>query len=274
MAPGQATNSLPATSGQTMASDGFDRVVGAARLEAAGRAQQWRDCELVGAEEPYQQPFAGSPDTGSRSVSSRITSRPSSRLADGRAITTRSRPGLSCSQRRRNHSRMRLFTRFRTTAPPTRRLTVTPSLLPASAASDPRGTDNTTKFLDERRRPCWLMRRKSRELRRRSSRRRRSCTGATTWKKSVRLAACAPLRAGASGPHDQPSFASAPETHGSGAAAPDSADTSASLQGFLLRPRDDPRSPQQRWAPGVQPCERNRVAPRVKEAMITATHTL
>lgn len=70
-----------------------------------------------------------------------------------RPITTTSIPSRSLVRERRNHSRIRRFTRLRTTAPPTFRLTVIPSLREAPSVPEDRRATRRTKVGSATRRP-------------------------------------------------------------------------------------------------------------------------
>jgi len=107
---------------------------------------------------------------------------PDSRDAVPRAITITSEPLGSVLRAPRNHSRIRRFTRLRTTALPTRLLTVTPRRT-RSARALPVGQDpvfpvalranTTTKSSDAWRLPARITRRKSCVRKSRSARRKR-----------------------------------------------------------------------------------------------------
>lgn len=94
--------------------------------------------------------------------------------AEGLAITTMSRRIGARSRFRRNHSRICRFTRALTTAFPTLRLTVIPSLARPSPVASRCSESSRTNDRDATRTPSRETRRKSLGERRRSVRRKRS----------------------------------------------------------------------------------------------------
>ena len=132
----------------------------------------------------------------SRPESCRSSSSNASRVAGWRAITTTSHDRPQSARARRNHSRIRRFTRFRATAFPTRRLAVMPS---REGRSAPRMDVTMTKALDTARRPCCATCSYSLDRSRRSVRRKRPVATATaTSRGSRRRSACGPWRGAAS----------------------------------------------------------------------------
>jgi hypothetical protein len=220
VAPSQALCCQPSSPRSPVALYRLERVVGAAGLEAARHRKERREHDLVGANHGSRRVPRGAhrrltPLT--RRESSVVAASWSSRAAPRRAITTRSRSASKLSLLWRNHSRIQRFTRFRSTAPPTRRLAVMPSLGPLEAIST-RAATSTTKSRDAARRPSAAKCRKSRASRRRSARRKRAIAGDTpTWRGLRRRGAFAPWFAGASAPRGHPSSSTGRETHVRGA---------------------------------------------------------
>ena len=166
----------------------------------------------------------------SPSSSAPISALPSC-AAGPRAITTRSRDNGRAARRRRNHSRTPRFTRFRTTAFPTRRLALSPSRCAPGSAPGPLAATTTTNARPEIRRPSRETRRKSRGSRTRSDRRKRPVVGVTaTSKRPRRPDACAPSSAAASGRSGPRASSSARGIRGCGVASSDSADRFSSSQ--------------------------------------------
>ena len=137
----------------------FDRsrcVPGAARLEPARRTEPGREEPLIGVQHH---------ESGARAEARAMTcnqtrvafalcarrhripfvSRSESPAAPDRPITTTSIPLRSFRREWRNHSRTRRFTRLRTTAPPTFRLTVIPSRCGDPLPAGVRGETSSTK---------------------------------------------------------------------------------------------------------------------------------
>jgi len=161
-------------------------------LETPRRSEPGRDRTLIEPKHPDRHTFAQAraatwAQTHSRSKASR--SRPISLLesfaADSRAITTTSRISDSRRGDCRNHSRIPLFTRFRDTAFPTRRLTVTPRRLCPSDRLSAGVATNRTKFWDAKRFPARPTRWKSRDRRIRSAREKRPALPATGYFEGV-----------------------------------------------------------------------------------------
>jgi hypothetical protein len=167
-----------------MALDRRDRIPGAARLESTGWPEPRRNHELVAAYQLGDQPPGErGPRLGSRVLAALasfanlqripLTSRPESPAAPGRPITTRSMPRRSSGRALRNHSRTRRLMRLRTTAPPTLRLTVIPSLCSLISWPLGPGATRSTKPGPTARRPSRPTRPNSEDRRSRSSRRSR-----------------------------------------------------------------------------------------------------
>ncbi len=147
--------------------------------------------------------------------SSASSSRIGSAAAAGRAITTMSRCIGARSRFRRNHSRIRRFTRALTTAFPTLRLTVIPSFAWPPAEASRCSETSRTNDRDATRTPSRETRRKSLGERRRSARRRRwlppSCV---TWRASKPPVWRGLWPAAVQGSSDHPGSSSERGTHG------------------------------------------------------------
>lgn len=138
--------------------DRLGHVMRTARLEATSRPENRGDRKLIATDQhPDRPPSDAALRRAHERPAARMTSvescsyisPDSSRVAAARAITTRSSAGsVGCS--RRNHSRIRRFTRLRATAFPTLRLAVMPSRGPLES----RGATRMTNALDTARRPC------------------------------------------------------------------------------------------------------------------------
>jgi hypothetical protein len=159
MAARQSPQRQPAPAADSMDLDRLRCILGARRCEPTAGSEPRGNDQLI---DPNQHPDqAPTPQTGPRPDLRR--SRPQLHLASSnplssfaipiadspaaafRAITTTSNGSANPVRCCRNHSRMPRFTRFLTTAPPTRRLTVTPRRLPASPAVASEGTHRITK---------------------------------------------------------------------------------------------------------------------------------
>lgn len=195
VASGQSAHSERRPPEGAVSFDGLDEIRGARGMEPARRPHQRRERELIQPQcadrESFRDgalhthPLPRTPGCNrSRSVAlcSCCQVDAASRFAaPWRAITTISRWVGMISRCRRNHSRMRRLTRFRTTAFPTRRLAVIPSL--ARGASSRAAAASTTKAAAGARVPSRDTRWKSRLSRSRSQRRRRcSPSGLTCWR--------------------------------------------------------------------------------------------
>ncbi len=184
MAARNPTHGQPTAPDQAKFSDRLRRVVRTTRLETTGGSKKQRKRRLIQLQQPQRDPpaerthrdpaAAARPGRSIARFKHAATSAPERFRAAGRAITTISdRPG-HCARAVRNHSRMRLFKRLRTTALPIRLLTVTPNRCRASteigasaAASD---LVTTTKLRETRRCPDLTTRLKSRVRKMRSAR--------------------------------------------------------------------------------------------------------
>jgi len=214
MAAGDAPGRKPRAAQRTVLPERPDRILGAAGLEPARPAEPRRERPLVDPYHQHQQPtHRWAPALLARVPSACATSCVPNVAAACRAITTRSIPSRSSEVlASRNHSRTRRFTRFLTTAFPTRRLTVSPSL-PAPPSG--RSTTTTTKPGPAPRRPRRAARRNSQDRRRRCPRRRHRAPRptATCWE-SRRRGASGPSPDGASARHDPLGCACGSESRG------------------------------------------------------------
>lgn len=201
----------PETTKYSVGLDSGDSIAGAGRLEAAARPEEWRECPLIdtdrhGEREAPQARSAHACHAPACSAAWRSctpSSHESSLAASERPITTRSRSLRRPARSRRNHSRIRRFRRLRTTAFPTRRLTVTPRrgehpAVPGWSAAA--GAATTTKPRTAPRRPCRRTCWNSRERSKRSTRRKTPVRALmATSRVSSLLAASVPWPGAASG---------------------------------------------------------------------------
>ncbi len=147
--------------------------------------------------------------------SSSSSSFDASSAAAGLAITTRSRRIGARPRWRRNHSRTRRFTRALTTALPTLRLTVIPSLACSSPVVSRCFETSRTNDRDATRTPSRETRRKSLEERRRWVRRKRWLPPASiTWRASKPPAWSGLWPAAGRGPNGRPGSSCERGTHG------------------------------------------------------------
>lgn len=157
-----AQDGQPRASKRPVPTDCLMAVVRAAWLEPARRRKQRGDNPLVcpdpAAKTPRKRAFHRHCAARAMSVfnSSRRAAVPNT-PAPVRAITTRSTATGIRARSMRNHSRTQRFTRFRTTAPPTRRLTTSPSRVALAF-----GVTSRVNVRVDTRRPCARDRRKSR----------------------------------------------------------------------------------------------------------------
>ena len=155
-----------------MACDRSGCVARTAGLESTRRSQHRSQGDLIEPDHTHHDGanrFHPCPRAACRSLSSSLRRIGADRFpAPRRAITTTSDPPEIRLPFHRNHSLTRRLIRFRATAPPTFRLTVSPNRLGSSALS--RSLTSTTKELDAALRPVCDTRRKSRADRIRSSR--------------------------------------------------------------------------------------------------------
>lgn len=162
-------------------------------------------------------------------ASSRARSAAEIDAAAGRAMMTRSFPAGQPLRCCRNHSRRRRFTRLRTTAPPTRRLTVSPRRgVPVGSPLRWSATRSTTDR-DAIRVPSRAILRKSFDDRRRSLRRKRWLPPAAITSTASRPPdACGPLPVAGQAPCARPASSCGTGTRASAAGGSDSADRCAS----------------------------------------------
>lgn len=183
MTPSQPSQHETGATHETVPLDRQLGIARAARLESTRRRQPGRDQGAIGAKQEYTEPAghrrrcaaqsSTTPALRARRHRTPPISLPESRAASERPITTRSTPPTRHRRERRNHSRTRRFTRLRTTARPTFRLTVTPSRSrpPWLPALRPISATSRTKAGSAARLPSPLTRLNSLDLSNRSPRR-------------------------------------------------------------------------------------------------------
>jgi len=132
MAATDAPEREPASAHRSVFRDRLDPVLRATGLEATSLGEQRRNCDLVQANARSEERAHNSMDrhqealATSAVISAQVALVPST-AAPFLAMTTKSAVKGSCARCWRNHSRTTRLTRFRSTAPPTRRLTTRPS---------------------------------------------------------------------------------------------------------------------------------------------------